>query len=127
MRTRKARLIRCGILAYRDPELRKSLHLAPRLVQRAAKAAAENANEQINRELAEIVYVSFKVEKTGGPMTVCQPLTLASTRGEFADLVSRNLNYFTPNLGAGAKQIDISISIPPDYQPKTEQARRHHG
>lgn len=37
MNTRAARLIRCGILAARDPERRPYIHLAPRLVREAAR------------------------------------------------------------------------------------------
>lgn len=37
MKTRTARLIRCGILAARDPDRRPYIHLAPRLVRAAAR------------------------------------------------------------------------------------------
>lgn len=42
MNRRTARLIRKGILAARDPELRQYVHLGPRLVREAARREAVN-------------------------------------------------------------------------------------
>lgn len=42
MNRRTAQLIRCGVLAARDPELRQYVHLAPRLVREACRRELEN-------------------------------------------------------------------------------------
>jgi hypothetical protein len=52
MKTRHATLIRKGILAARDPELRQYVHLAPRLVREAARRELDRAYWQA--ELARL-------------------------------------------------------------------------
>ena len=46
MKTRKARLVRAGILAARDPELAQYAHLGHRIVREAAR-------REINKQQAE--------------------------------------------------------------------------
>ena len=46
MNRRTAHLIRCGILAARDPELRQYVHLAPRLVREACRRELKNIEWQ---------------------------------------------------------------------------------
>lgn len=56
MNRRHAHLIRCGIRAARDPELRQYVHLAPRLVREACRRELERipAREHIARLDARI-------------------------------------------------------------------------
>lgn len=52
MKTRKARLIRAGILAARDPELAQDAHLGHRLVREACRREAVRIEERNARARA---------------------------------------------------------------------------
>lgn len=52
MNTRKARLIRAGILAARDPELAQYAHLGHRLVREACRRELNNIKDRSDRALA---------------------------------------------------------------------------
>ena len=77
MKTRHAALIRCGILAARDPELSQYVHLAPRLVREAARREAVRIEDrELKAALTAMYGIPQRVWVGIAPPPVRQPSAL---------------------------------------------------